>query len=755
MKKRILFLMMLLLEVVCPLKAVRFIAKPYLQQLTQHSVVVSWVADDATGMRGWVEYRTQGGNWQKAYEMNHGMMAAFNRINAVKITNLEAGTTYQYRVAEVAIKTITDTSLVYQDTIYSATAKFTTQAENQAKVSCKIFNDLHDNYSYFEYMMDHPILPDFDFVMFNGDMLNATPSELTILDNLIKPSIRKFASEKPLYTVRGNHEVRREYARRYMEYFQIGNSQCGYYSFTYGPCFFIVLDSGEDAEDEDPENLFAFNAYRRKQQHWLEEQLQSSEKQQAAYTVVFMHIPTYGNTSKERHGMLEARSLFQPLFHQYGIDVLISAHTHVPGVYPADSRHQYPIVIGGGNSTASGARDYPTMTTLEASRYSLDIKIYNMAGQQMYSLSLPNTKNLPDLKGNLTLLRLGDGTAALNTSAALPVFLDEYHLQGREAIKTTTIPLPTETDGQNHRCVGVGSASTANFLSTSADGAYLLFGGYDAAIGDKPVGMLASAAPRVAAAVDWNGMVNTTTALTNAFDKNDFRMVASASATNFILSGNGGLLNASMGVGVASVLDTMQKDVRCLHWVDGELWYSTASTISNEQGVAILPTSPAASDALDFAVVNLGENGEDKVLYWVSGLNTISKYSYVKGNWVWNGDYVDIAKPRALLVRAEEDCIQLFVVSSTNVAAGASKLTLLEDVAGWNKSFSGPSTTLLDLTGQKMTLRGIAWPAQMPTSIPSVEGISSTSGAQKILHDGHIYIIRDEQTYDIFGLRIK
>ncbi len=60
----------------------------------------------------------------------------------------------------------------------------------------------------------------------------------------MKESIDLFASEKPMYYARGNHETRGEFATSFQKYFS-PKEPFLYYLFRQGPVCFIMLDTGK------------------------------------------------------------------------------------------------------------------------------------------------------------------------------------------------------------------------------------------------------------------------------------------------------------------------------------------------------------------------------------------------------------------------------------------------------------------------------------------------------------------------------
>lgn len=761
MKK--LLLSVMLCALCTSLFAVRFVTKPYLQCVQSTEATIMWLSDDNVGMYGWVEYIPSGGKKQIAYQCVDGVRSMCSKINRVRLTNLEPGKKYSYRVYEVGMANLARTSITVGDTIMSETYSFTTPALDAPYTRCLIFNDLHNNPSYFQRMIGFNKLPDYDFVYFNGDILNTLSNETTILENLIKPAITTFATEKPFFTVKGNHETFGSYIRHYWDYFANPTSASGeprgFYSFSWGPCFFIVLDTGSDQDNTKGilGSLEDFDPYRVEQAAWLEKQLQSEERKKASFTFVMMHAPTYSNTSKEYHQSIHAREVFQPLFHQYEIDALICGHTHIPTIEPADSRHYYPQIIGGGYETTS-TKAFPTMITLEATSFNAIISIYNFAGEKINSIEL-FSKNPPSLSGDLVVTRLGDGTKALNKGIAYPLFIDEYNLHDRTATLTKTIPLPTQKEGNHYRCVGVGNAVTPNMLTLSENQQVLLVCGYDDSIGGKSASKSAEEAPRVVAAINVEGEVNTTTALTNVYSCQEFRSVASQDGRILYLSGSGtpdnpgGIYTTSIGASSATPVLTDEEATKHIHFVDGDLWTVTSSDLL-QNGKSFLPAGPTISETGDFVVVKWQNNPTKKILYWVTSPTEISKYSFVQGVWKYNGAINQISRSRSLIARSMNNTVQLFAITGINSALGSCKLVLLEDAGGYNAPYVGAVSELVDCSGTYTTLRGISW---KPTNYSDFDNLKKADDNTKlvVLPTGIIGIQYQNKVYSITGTKIQ
>jgi hypothetical protein len=144
----------------------------------------------------------------------------------------------------------------------------------------------------------------------------------------------------------------------------------------------------------------------------------------------------------------------------------------------------------------------------------------------------------PFTRGNLVVVQVGDGSAALS-SAATPVFLAEYRTDG--TFLPPLLPLPTAVSGDNRRLTNSGTATSEGYLSLSIDGRYLLQTGYDAAVGTASVASTSvTAVNRVIGRTALDGTIDTTTVFsTIAYNQSNIRSAASVDGSAFWASGAG------------------------------------------------------------------------------------------------------------------------------------------------------------------------------------------------------------------------
>lgn len=149
----------------------------------------------------------------------------------------------------------------------------------------------------------HSAFP-FDFVIMPGDNLYGSESPKDYRRKFEEPFAVLLNNGVKFYAALGNHD---NPDQRFYKNFNMGGER--FYSFDKGPVQFLALDSTYMS----PEQL-----------EWVEKELKGSSKQ---WKIAFFHHPLY--SSGGRHGSdLELRKVLEPLFVQFGVDVVIAGHEH-------------------------------------------------------------------------------------------------------------------------------------------------------------------------------------------------------------------------------------------------------------------------------------------------------------------------------------------------------------------------------------------------------------------------------------------
>ncbi len=176
--------------------------------------------------------------------------------------------------------------------------------------------------------------------------------------------------------------------------------------------------------------------------------------------------------------------------------------------------------------------------------------------------------------GNLVVLQVGDSLTAL-TSAAAPVFLQEYYAAVPAQQPVHSMALPTTGTG---RLTISGSAGTEGLMSLSTDSNHLVVAGYDAAPGTAAVnGTTASNVNRVVDTVNAQS-IGGRSITSLAFSTTNFRAATKGAGAKYW--GGGG----SSGVyflgtsNAAGTLGTTATNVRFLQAANGNIYYTSAAS---------------------------------------------------------------------------------------------------------------------------------------------------------------------------------
>jgi len=280
---------------------------PYLQTATTDSITVCWVSD--TEEAGAVEYGIGVFLDRKVPSETRALR------HEVKIAGLDADTEYVYRVVSGETKSEVSTL---------RTAVRMGQAFKFAVIGDVKSGDEEHAKQVQQMMEFRPA-----FVMVAGDLVNAG-REQKYWDTFFSIS-GPLMQRVPYYPALGNHEGD---SPLYFEYFALpGNER--YYSFDWGNCHFIILDS-------DPPYLQSED-----QRKWLIDDLRKDRE--TDFTFVMFHHPLYSGTENlnRRLGAAEVRKYFGTILEEAQVDVVFTGHDHnyqhtfVNGVH-------YIITGGGG-----------------------------------------------------------------------------------------------------------------------------------------------------------------------------------------------------------------------------------------------------------------------------------------------------------------------------------------------------------------------------------------------------------------------
>ena len=167
-----------------------------------------------------------------------------------------------------------------------------------------------------------------DFIVLLGDIVSMVETEKdALLTNDLAHMVT--GGEIPVIYARGNHEIKGEYGELLHKY--VGaKGESFYYTVTLGEDIFaVVLDLGEDHEDDWWEyyTTAKFDLYRQEQTEMLESVLEHGAYEGYRYRLALCHIPI---VYVDKHGYFEEfRKDWTSLLNEMDIDMCLSGHKHV------------------------------------------------------------------------------------------------------------------------------------------------------------------------------------------------------------------------------------------------------------------------------------------------------------------------------------------------------------------------------------------------------------------------------------------
>lgn len=356
-----------------------FHTRPYLQNPTEGGITVMWQTN--VPAYSWVEYGTDTLHLKKARTIVDGQVICNDLHNKIRLTDIQPGQTYYYRVCSQEIMLYQAYKKVFGETAVSPFYSFTVPASGQRDFTALIFNDLHKHTATLDALYDQVCDIPYDFVVFNGDCIDDPANEEEALYHISYVCDKLRASEVPAFFLRGNHEIRNAYSiglRSLFDY--VGDKTYG--AFNWGDTRFVMLDCGEDKPDSTwvYYGLNDFTQLRKDQEGFLTKELNSKEFKTASKRVMLNHIPLYGNGDEyepcpELWGQLLAKAPF---------NVNISAHTHEYKYHPKGSLgNNFPVIVGGGYSLESA-----TVMVLRKSGNEMSLRVLNTKGETLLDLKL-------------------------------------------------------------------------------------------------------------------------------------------------------------------------------------------------------------------------------------------------------------------------------------------------------------------------------------------------------------------------------
>ena len=178
---------------------------------------------------------------------------------------------------------------------------------------------------------------DADFIVLIGDLVSMVETEADAnLANDLAYAIT--GGEIPVIYARGNHEIKGEQAENLYKYVGSRSQSFSYWVTLSDQVFAVVLDMGEDHEDDWWEyyGTARFDLYRQEQTQMLEQLLAAGDYESYPYRMAICHIPI---VHVNKYGYFaQTKETWTKLLNELGADISLSGHEHelwplLPGQY--------------------------------------------------------------------------------------------------------------------------------------------------------------------------------------------------------------------------------------------------------------------------------------------------------------------------------------------------------------------------------------------------------------------------------------
>ena len=196
---------------------------------------------------------------------------------------------------------------------------------------------------------------DVDLLILNGDVIDSS-GDPSMFSNIYEICSAITNGEIPVVFSRGNHDMRGYYAEKVTDYIPNSNGKT-YYSFRCGNLWGLVLDCGEDKDDDHVEYgyMVASHIFRQRQTEYIKSIIENAENEYAAEGVKTKLIICHNPFSIQ---LAEPFNIEEEIFSEWAKllkdnvkpDLMICGHLHATDIYPVGCKRDHlgqpcPVVV--------------------------------------------------------------------------------------------------------------------------------------------------------------------------------------------------------------------------------------------------------------------------------------------------------------------------------------------------------------------------------------------------------------------------
>ena len=319
---------------------------PYLMATGETTATIVWFTDTPSHAK--VRYGPNDDLSTVAEPQVDGLVPVGTR-HVVTLSDLSPGTTYGY---EVIATRVVKLNAYWPDKGLDARSgphRFTTFDRRNPSVSFSFVTDTHEDTGRIQALNQAIDWESTEFLVHGGDAFDWIDTEEQLLRAWLRPTLAGLGHDKPLLFLRGNHELRGPFARRFIDFVPTPEGRF-YYARDAGPVHLIVLDTGEDKPDDT--NVYAelnrTAPYRSEELAWFRDHVGTTARvAEAPFRVILMHQPEWGWLEEGPGEWVETANAA-------GVDLVIAGHRHRFSYTPPgpDVEHAYHLLVVGRDQVA-------------------------------------------------------------------------------------------------------------------------------------------------------------------------------------------------------------------------------------------------------------------------------------------------------------------------------------------------------------------------------------------------------------------
>lgn len=270
---------------------------------------------------------------EEYYDESNGIMRSLSTVHRVIVPMADLDEAKKYTVF---VRPIIERKPYFSETEPIKEYEYKFYPVPDGKIRAYHISDAHNR-------IDGPVkaaknFGDIDFLILNGDVLDHSgdPSKF---ENIYIICSELTGGTKPVIFSRGNHDLRGNYAEKFAEYTPNSNGNT-YYTFRLGRIWGILLDCGEDKDDDHPEYGYtvACHRFRKRQTDFLKKIISEKSSQYEAEGVetklVICHNPFTRVIKPPFNIEQEIYSEWARLLREYvKPDLMICGHFHDTAVW--------------------------------------------------------------------------------------------------------------------------------------------------------------------------------------------------------------------------------------------------------------------------------------------------------------------------------------------------------------------------------------------------------------------------------------